>query len=439
MTPLDRLFALEQFGIKLGLDSTRTLLDALGRPQDAWPAIHIGGTNGKGSTAAMVEAALRAAGHRTGRYTSPHLDRVEERFALDGHPVEPGTLASVVAGVLEEVDRLRRSGRLGAVPTFFEVATVVAFEIFRLARVDVAVIEVGLGGRYDATNVLEPRVTALTSIDFDHEHHLGTTLASIAFEKAGIAKPGVPLILGAAPEEARNVIVSVCEEQQAPLLDVSIDVRTHSKLSDGRGQVTLSTPVRSYPPLTLSLSGRHQVQNATVAVRVLESCAIRGIPVGPSDIVAGLTTAVWPARLEWLRTPKGALLLDAAHNPAGARALAEYLHDVDATPLPIVMAVMEDKNVSAMVRALTSCASVFVATAVPARRCLPAATLADVMRAEAPGTPLDVCDDPDKAVVRALVRHPRAVVAGSIFLVGPLRARLVGHGARSVAHPSVEG
>jgi dihydrofolate synthase/folylpolyglutamate synthase len=434
-TPFDRLFALEHFGIKLGLDGIRTLLDALGRPDRAWPAIHIGGTNGKGSVSAMVEAALRAAGHRTGRYTSPHLDRLEERFAVNGEPVETGALASTAARVLDEADRLLRTGALGGPPTFFEVTTAVAFELFRLARVDVAVIEVGLGGRFDATNVITPAVSAITSIDFDHQRHLGTTLQSIAFEKAGIAKRDVPLVLGAVPPEARAIIAEVCEQRQAPLFDTATVVRIESALVHGRARVTMRTPVRAYPPMNLSLPGAHQIPNAAVALRTLEAGVMRGIPVGPSDIVAGLTTATWPARLEWLRLGPGALLVDAAHNPAGARALAAYVRDIGAAPLPIVMAVMEDKDIAAMVQALAPVASHLVATAVPSRRCLPATALADAMRAHAPGVPIDVCEDPDEAVGRALARQPHAVVAGSIFLVGPLRTRLLARGARAVSNP----
>ena len=203
MTPLERLFALEQFGIKLGLDNIRTLLAALGNPERAWRSIHIGGTNGKGSVAAMVERGLRAAGLRTGRYTSPHLDRIEERVALDGTPVDRATFESVTAHVLSVVDAgARQPATLTVSPTFFEVSTAVAFEIFRRHAVDVAIVEVGLGGRYDATNVLTPAIAAITSIALDHERHLGSTLSEIAFEKAGIAKAGVPLVIGRLPHEA---------------------------------------------------------------------------------------------------------------------------------------------------------------------------------------------------------------------------------------------
>ena len=209
MTPLQRLFALEQFGIKLGLDNIRAILAALGHPERSYRSIHIGGTNGKGSVAAMVERGLRAAGLRTGRYTSPHLDRIEERVALDGQSVDRQTFEAVTGYVLDTVDALRADGSLKVSPTFFEVSTAVAFEIFKRAGVDVAVIEVGLGGRFDATNVLTPTITAITSIAFDHERHLGHTLSEIAFEKAGIAKPGVSLVIGRLPREAAARIAKV--------------------------------------------------------------------------------------------------------------------------------------------------------------------------------------------------------------------------------------
>lgn len=173
MTSLERLFALEQFGIKLGLDNMRAILAALGHPEQAWRSVHVAGTNGKGSVVAMVERGLRASGLKTGRYTSPHLDVIEERVAINGTAVDRQTFAAATAVVFEAVDEATRTGSLTVVPTFFEVSTAVAFEIFRQAMVDVAVVEVGLGGRFDATNVLKPEVTAITSIAFDHERHLG--------------------------------------------------------------------------------------------------------------------------------------------------------------------------------------------------------------------------------------------------------------------------
>jgi dihydrofolate synthase / folylpolyglutamate synthase len=440
LTPLERLFALEQFGIKLGLDNIRTLLAALDHPERAWPSIHIAGTNGKGSVAAMVERGLRAAGLKTGRYTSPHLDRIEERVAIDGQPVDSATFESVTARVLDVVDRLRddslprRSGSEGGLtvsPTFFEVSTAVAFEIFKTARVDVAVVEVGLGGRFDATNVLTPVITAITSIAFDHERHLGRTLSDIAFEKAGIAKPGVPLVLGRLPEEAAARIAEVAHEVGAPLVDAHAETE------------------RKYPPMVLALRGRHQLENAAVAVAILERWSSAVSPLPTEAIVTGLTECEWPARLEWLLVPfdslshrfatgqlaqdrpqDGELLIDAAHNPAGAEALASYLRDIGSPPLPIVFAAMADKDLHSMIAALAPVAASFIATTVPHARARTADQLAAEIRAlvsvavEAAGSPLD-------AVSRALELSSRAVACGSIYMIGPLRARLLEGGATS--------
>jgi dihydrofolate synthase / folylpolyglutamate synthase len=264
MTSLERLFALEQFGIKLGLDNMRAILAAMGHPERAWRSVHIAGTNGKGSVVAMVERGLRASGLKTGRYTSPHLDVIEERVAINGEAVDRQTFAAATAAVFDAVDQATRAGSLTVVPTFFEV--------FRQAKVDVAVVEVGLGGRFDATNVLKPEVTAITSIAFDHERHLGTTLSQIAFEKAGIAKPDTPLVIGRLPDEAARRIATVAATTSALLIDA------HATITD-----------RIYPPLKLALPGRHQLENAAVAVAILETWSARVSFVATEAIVTGLT------------------------------------------------------------------------------------------------------------------------------------------------------
>jgi dihydrofolate synthase / folylpolyglutamate synthase len=415
MTPLDRLFALEQFGIKLGLDNIRIILAALGHPERAWNSIHIGGTNGKGSVAAMVERALRAAGLKTGRYTSPHLDRIEERVALDGLAIDPATFESVTAHVLDVVDAATASGDLKVPPTFFEVSTAVAFEIFKRSAVDVAIVEVGLGGRFDATNVLTPKITAITSIAFDHERHLGNTLEEIAFEKAGIAKPGVTLVVGRLPREAAARIAKVAREVGAPIFDA------HATTTD-----------RKYPPLTLALAGRHQLDNAAVAIAILERWSTIVGYVPTDAIVMGLTRCEWPARLEWLRVPfdsrYGELLIDAAHNPAGAAALASYLQDTESKKLPIVFAAMADKDLKNMISALAPVAASFIATTVPHARAKRADELAGEIRTMV-SVPVEAAASPDAAVTRALEQSPRAVACGSIYMVGPLRARLIAGGA----------
>ena len=412
MSPIERLFALEQFGIKLGLDNIRIILDGLGNPERAWKSIHIAGTNGKGSVAAMVECGLRAAGLRTGRYTSPHLDRIEERVAIDGQPIDRDTFAKVTGEVLDEIDRLIARGRLSVMPTFFEVSTAIAFEIFKRAAVDVAVVEVGLGGRFDATNVLTPVITAITSIAFDHERHLGHTLTEIAFEKAGIAKRGVPLVIGRLPREAAAKVSQVAKTVEAPLFDA------HATTTD-----------RKYPPLTLALKGRHQLENAAVAVAILERWSTHIGHIPTSAIVTGLTECEWPARLEWLRVPgKGELLIDAAHNPAGAAALASYLQDVDSKKLPIVFAAMADKDLANMIGALVPVASAFIATTVPHARARTAEQLAEEIR-RITSLPVEAASAPEAAVARALEQSTRAVACGSIYMIGPLRARLIEGGA----------
>jgi dihydrofolate synthase/folylpolyglutamate synthase len=412
LTPIERLFSLEQFGIKLGLDNIRIILAALGHPERAWQSIHIGGTNGKGSVAAMVERGLRAAGLKTGRYTSPHLDRIEERVAINGEAVDSATFESVTAHLFNVIDASTANGTLKVTPTFFEVSTAIAFEIFKRAGVDVAVVEVGLGGRFDATNVLTPAITAITSIAFDHEKHLGHTLWEIAFEKAGIAKRGVPLVIGRLPAEAAARIAQVAREVEAPLFDA------HATTAD-----------RKYPPLTPALPGRHQLENAAVAIAILERWSALIGHISTEAIVTGLTDCEWPARLEWLRVPpNGELLIDAAHNPAGATALASYLQDTGSKKLPIVFAAMADKDLTNMIGALAPIASAFIATTVPHARARTADQLASEIR-RLTSVPVEAAASPEAAVARALEQSKRAVACGSIYMIGPLRARLIEGGA----------
>ena len=215
---LEYLYSLERFGIKFGLDNIRTIVHALGRPDRAFDSVHIAGTNGKGSVTAMVDAALRAAGHRAARFTSPHLLDLTERFVIDGRPVAESALVAVISDVRDCIAGLLTAGAIPGQPTFFEVTTAAALELFRRAGVDVGVIEVGLGGRLDSTNVITPRVTAITSIAFDHEQYLGHTLGAIAAEKAGIIKPGVAMVVGRVAEEAGGVIEDIARERGAPLV-----------------------------------------------------------------------------------------------------------------------------------------------------------------------------------------------------------------------------
>ena len=326
MTHVERLFALEQFGIGLGLDAMRVLLAGLGDPQLRWPGVHVAGTNGKGSVTAMVDIgvaggratrrplhlAAPGANRRAGGDRRPERDA--RRVRRPPGPGLHGRRRGLYLGVI---------GTLASVPTFFEVSTAAAFLAFADADVDVAVVEVGLGGRYDATNLILPAVLAITSIEFDHEQHLGHTIAAIAAEKAGIAKAGVPLVMGAVSAEARAVIAAAAAGAGAPLVPVQDGTTAVTSIEAGHAVVRFTTPGRAYPPVRLGLAGSHQAGNAAVAVRVLETLEERRpFGVGLDAVIAGLRDVRWPARLEWLRHARtGArVLADAAHNPAGGRA-----------------------------------------------------------------------------------------------------------------------
>ena len=215
MTPLDFLFSLERLGMKFGLESMRKICAALDHPEASFRSVIVAGTNGKGSVTAMTSAGLHAAGRRSARYTSPHLERLEERFVIDEREIDRASLEAAAAAVQHEIAILVRDGILDGLPTFFECCTAIAFELFRRASVEIAVIEVGLGGRLDATNVITPVAAAITSIDFDHQELLGDTLPDIAREKAGVVKPGIPVVIGPVAAEAEAVIQDVCRERGA--------------------------------------------------------------------------------------------------------------------------------------------------------------------------------------------------------------------------------
>jgi dihydrofolate synthase / folylpolyglutamate synthase len=431
MDPLQYLLSLEKFGIKFGLANIATLTAALGDPQTHYKSILIAGTNGKGSVTAMTDGALRAAGLKVGRYTSPHLVRLEERFAVDGSPIDAAVLVELVEEMRRLIDDLLAKGSLESPPTFFEVTTAIAFEIFRRARVDVAVLEVGLGGRLDSTNIVQPIAAAITSIDFDHEQYLGNTLAAIAAEKAGVIRRGIPVVVGPVPAEARDVVVSMCELSGAEFVEADAGVRIESTSQNGRTSIRLTTPRREYGWVPLGLRGDHQVPNAVVAVRLLEELE-RPLPLTPAAITAGIRDVRWPGRLQMLEVPGGRrVLLDAAHNPAGAWALARYLTREFPEPLPIVFGALRDKDVSLMLRALLPAASTIVMTQPDTPRAHRVEELEAIAHRLSPATRIDVEPDPARALERAWTYCPVVCAAGSIFLVGNLLAS-IGAGARDL-------
>jgi dihydrofolate synthase/folylpolyglutamate synthase len=424
--PIAALFERGHFGIKLGLDNIRALCAVLGHPERAAPSVIVAGTNGKGSVVAMVAAALSAGGYRTGRYTSPHLVSLEERFAIDNRPAASGQVSDALACAFAAERVLHEAGRLAVDATFFELATAAAFDLFRRAAVDIVVLEVGLGGRFDATNVAEPLVGAITTIDLDHTAHLGEGLPQIAFEKAGVIKPGMTVVVGERKPEALDVIERVAQEQGATLLRAWDGASARAEIADGRTFVTLQTPAHDYGRIPLGLGGRHQADNALVAVRVLESLSSRGFPVGTRAITHALTHTEWPGRLQLVELAGNrSVLLDAAHNVAGAATLAAYLREAWPVPAPLVFGVMRDKDARGMLAALGGSVSRVVFTAPPIDRAVAPRELLELARAIGLDAPAEAAPSIDEALARGFRHGPRVVVAGSIFLLGEVLPRLV--------------
>jgi len=421
MQSLEYLFGLEFHGHKFGLENIIAITDALGRPQTAYPTVSVAGTNGKGSVCAMAARALTAAGHRTGLYTSPHLVSLNERFVVDGKAVTDAEMAAALLDVREAIDRLLGQGGLRAQPTFFEVATSMALVIFRQRRVDIAVLEVGMGGRLDATTVATPVVGAITSIDLDHQAHLGGTIRAIAAEKAGIAKPGMVLVCGERRPEAVEVITDACRRQSTSLVNAWDGVDLTAASTAGLTTMRLRTPTRSYDACTLALRGAHQVGNALVSVRLLEALDGAGIAVPARAVVDGLTRATWPGRLELVSLDGGReMLLDAAHNPAGAACLAAYLDDVYPHGLPLVFGALQDKDIEGMLRALIPHATHIVVTSPPSPRAASPSAITTIIATLRPDLPVHIEPDPSSAISCAFQYGPAICVAGSIYLLGAI-------------------
>jgi len=418
--PLQYLLSLEKFGIKFGLANIQTLVAALGQPDSHFKSILIAGTNGKGSVTAMIERALRAAGYRTGRYTSPHLVNLEERFVVDGSPIDPPQLETLI-------ERIRDAAQqLPAPPSFFEATTAMALEAFRDAGVQIAVLEVGLGGRLDATNVVSSMAAGITSVDFDHEEYLGHTIEAIAGEKAAVIKPRTLAVLGANPPAVQAVVRDRCDAVDAAFVYAPDRVDTRASVEEGRTRLDLRTPRHHYAGLGLSLRGRHQIDNATMVVRLLEELHERGALSVPAEAIRiGLTDAVWPGRLE-LRSWRGKeVLIDGAHNPAGARALARYLEETYQRRLPIVFGAMRDKNVTEMIAALLPRAARLICTAPRSPRAAPPDELMRIAQSLASSDlPITSEAEPHEALRQAIDSGSPVVVAGSLYLAGEIRAEL---------------
>jgi len=419
LSEVDRLLGeLEHFGIKLGLERMRALLTELGNPEQKTPAILVAGTNGKGSTAALLASILTAASYRTGLFTSPHLERVEERIRIDGAAITSDRLAAELERVIAAAKAV-----VSEPITYFEVLTAVAFSLFESLEIDLAVFEVGLGGRLDATNVGDPVLSIITGIGFDHQRQLGETLALIAAEKAGVLRAQRPALTYVSAPEPAAVIRAAAGRIGAMLVEVPGSVNIDARREQGAaGQLLkLVTGRRTYD-LRLRLGGRHQAENVSLAVCAAETLAEEGWQrVDRAAIERGVAACRWPGRLEWIRTSRGDVLLDAAHNGAGVASLAAYLSELG-QPFTLLFGMLASKVDRAALRALFAMAGDVVLTAAPSPRGLSPQELARQVGAEGAEALLD----PSEALAHALKRAggDLVVVSGSIYLVGAVRADL---------------
>ena len=416
---LGYLLGLELHGIKLGFENIRYLLDRAEDPQQEYPTVHVAGTNGKGSVLAFLDAMLRAAGYHTGRYTSPHLIQPNERFLVDGKMMSDRALDDHIAFFKEIADGMFNS------PTFFEVTTAIAFRHFAEAEVDLALIEVGLGGRLDSTNVIAPEVTAITTIGLEHTQYLGDTLEQIAYEKAGILKPGVPAVVGDIEDGPRGVILDRARELDAPVWLSGRDYHCSAQGPPWAQQFSFTGRGFSVDNVPLGLAGRHQVRNAGVATALALALRGRFPDLGPEAILRGLSEVRWPCRLERvLHDPP--VIIDVAHNLAGARLLGDVFERA-----VVVAAISSDKDARGMLACLAPLcqraetdAPALILTQFGGTRSLPVHILA----AAAADWPHQAFPDLEEALEQGMSLASAdcpLLITGSIFFAGAARQVLM--------------
>ncbi len=411
----------EVLAAKYGLESITHLLERLGNPHQSFNSVIVAGTNGKGSTAAMIDAIARLAGHKTGLYTSPHLVRIEERIRESGQMISEADFAKHAAEVRTAAELLVVEGQLESVPTFFEQVTAIAMCYFRERGVKLAVLEVGLGGRLDATNVVDPIVSVVTAIAFDHQSILGTEIRQIASEKAAVIKHGARAVIGRQQfEAATDVLMNRCLETR--VLPVFVNSPEQVAVNDhGRLTFDYESAASTYSHIMLGLRGRHQAENAAAAIEAAELISQCGFRIPRESIIRGLREVRWAGRLE-LIDERPAMLLDGAHNPSGARTLRAYLDEFWTGPVTLVFGAMGDKDINGMASELFDVARTIILTRVRDSR---AATNASMGKSALGSTRNVIFTE----TVRQAISWARSVtppdglicVAGSLYLVGEVK------------------
>ncbi|MFO8048582.1 MAG: folylpolyglutamate synthase/dihydrofolate synthase family protein [Desulfosudaceae bacterium] len=417
---LSEMYGLRRFGIKLELTTIQTILAGLGSPQDRFPTIHLAGTNGKGSIAAMLSTILHQAGYRVGRYTSPHLVSFNERITVNNIPITNDRVVAAYKAVQVQHGHDRQ-------PTFFEYTTAMAFHEFAQQQVEVAIIETGMGGQYDATNVINPDLSIISNISLEHQTYLGRTLAAIAGEKAGIIKQDTPLITGVSQQQARDRITTVARRRNAPVYIRGTHFKTRRNGSSGQfTYYGLGTVLRK---LRSSLAGAHQQVNASLALAACEIMNERSWNIPETAIRQGLATTAWPARLEIVsRDPF--ILIDGAHNLMAARSLADYLRQsLDGREITLIIGILDDKAYLSILKTLVPLCRTTIVTRAETGRAIAPATLEKAARGLTRS--VVVTDTVEMAVNQALSEmtgDQALCIAGSLYVAGDARRVLIKKG-----------
>ncbi len=419
---LDYLYGLQRLGMVFGLSNIERIVHALGNPHEQLKVIHIGGTNGKGSTAVMMASVLRQSGYRVGLYTSPHILSFTERIQINGESITEAEVAAMTASIRERIEEARIPQEF----TFFDFTTAMAFLYFAESGVDLAIIEVGLGGRLDSTNIVRPTVALITNVSVEHRDVLGDSLIGIAREKAGIIKQGVPLLTGITQEEIIREVERVCQEKEAPLYRMG---RDFSAEKEGPGMLGFKGRRWSFSGIKVNLLGEHQIENAAMAMGTLETAEEAGYPVSRDSIYRGLEKVNWSGRLEVVRK-RPWVILDGAHNPAGAQALREALSQgFSYERCYFLLGIMRDKEVEKIISILAPLSHELVLCKPKQDRAAPPERLAKAVEAVgAKGRVIpDVAEGLDTLLSMA-GRDDLICVAGSFYTLGEAKAHLLASG-----------
>ena len=413
---LDYLYGLEKFGMIFGLTQVERILSTTGNPHKEIQAIHIGGTNGKGSTAAMMSSILQKEGYRVGLYTSPHLIRFTERIKVNGKEIEEEEVAALTEWMRKETE----TAGIASPFTFFDFTTAMALHYFKQKLVDLAILEVGLGGRLDSTNVVDPLVSIITNVAKDHEEHLGKTILKIAKEKAGIIKKGRPLITAATQPQVLRLFSRVCQENGTPFFRVGKEFR-YARGEDG--DFNYEGLNRKLWSIHLNLKGFHQVINAATAFGAMEVLEDLGYRVSTDAMIDGVREVEWPGRLEMVSSSP-AVILDGAHNPAGALVLKEALEkEFQFEHLILVIGIMKDKDIRSMLHLLAPLADHIILTRPHTDRATPPSLLKKMLGRS--GKKAEIVEDLNEAIRRGLSlvqKEGLLCITGSLYTVGEARA-----------------